>query len=1065
MVGRVICRACAWFALASLAQGAETSKPSDSAAKPVDFARDIQPLLAKRCYSCHGPEQAEASLRLDRKADALRGGNSGPAFVPGHSADSRLVKFVAGTSDDDMIMPPEGERLSTTEVAMIRTWIDSGATWPEEPVTARTSTHWAFRPIKNCKPPDVAATRRVRNGIDRFVLAKLAAKGIHPSPEANRATLIRRLSLDLLGLPPTPAEVDDFVNDRSRDAYDRLVDRLLASPHYGERWARHWLDLARYADSDGYEKDTGRPHAWRYRQWVIDALNRDLPFDQFTIEQLAGDLLPGATVEQRVATGFHRNTLTNREGGVDQEQFRVAATVDRVNTTGTVWLGLTVGCAQCHTHKYDPILQREYYGLFAFFNSLQETETPAPLPAQLEQYQQEKRAFDAEHAKLTTAVKQFEADRLPDRLAAWERRLKLPEQTEWEALDPRTMTGMGGGKRATLTHLGSGVVAVAGDNPPADNYTLTAEPLLRTITALRLEVLADPELPGHGPGRSANGNFVLTELRAFKVAPASKKKESRQTAVAIRTGYSDVAQQGFPLQEAFDGKLTSGGWAIAPATGRDHVAVFEFTKPIVLNDRDELSIVLSQQYKGEHTLGRFRLSVTNAATPVRAQGAGPNIADILDKPAEQRTAAEQAIVTAYYRKLDPELSKLDLAVSDHARRAPIDPQQTVKAQTLNDLKAPRETHVLVRGDFLRPGAKVDPHTLEVLNPLKPSGTQPTRLDLAHWLIDPKNPLTARVTVNRIWATYFGRGLVPTVDDFGTQGDKPSHPELLDWLAANFIRGVEDRGLRTKDASNQPPVPSPQSPASWGLKALHKLIVTSATYRQASHYRADLAERDPLNTLLARQRRLRVEAEVVRDLSLAASGLLDERVGGESVRPRQPQGIAELTYAGVGKWIESTGSDRYRRGLYTWFQRTAPYPMLMTFDAPDSNVTCARRERSNTPLQALTLLNDPVFFECAQSLARRIVRESPQADDPAATRDARLRYAMKLCVARDPSAAELGTLRSLLDEQRQLMLADENAAKEVIGSEPAPEGIGADELAAWIIVGRTLMNLDEFITRE
>ncbi|HWA97880.1 MAG TPA: PSD1 and planctomycete cytochrome C domain-containing protein [Pirellulales bacterium] len=1031
MLCRVVLAGCAIWAMALC--------PLHAAEAPqVDFTRDIRPLLAKRCYSCHGAEQAEASLRLDRKTDALRGGNSGPAFVPGHSDQSRLVSYVAGTSDDDMVMPPEGERLSTTEVAMIRSWIDQGAAWPEEKSEGRKSNHWSFQPIKPTAPPKVAHSKQVRNAIDRFVLAKLEAAGLEPSPEADRTTLLRRVTLDLTGLPPTPQEVDDFIADRSPKAYERVVDRLLASPHYGERWARHWLDLARYADSDGYEKDTGRPNAWRYRQWVIESLNRDLPFDEFTIEQLAGDLLPNATTEQLVATGFHRNTLTNKEGGVDQEQFRVAATIDRVNTTGTVWLGLTVGCAQCHTHKYDPILQREYYGLFAFYNSLDETQTPAPLADQVADYKAAKAKFDAEHARLVAKVKEYESKSLPKQLAAWEKQLGTIERTVWTTLEPSALK-FSPGPNVTLKHVGSGVIEVGNDNPETGTYIVTAPTRRKRITALRLEVLADPSLPGHGPGRAPNGNFVLSELR-LQATPLERGKSqiaagAKPKAVTIRSATSDVAQTGFPLAHAFDGDAKTG-WAIAPATGRDHVAVFELAKPIETADGVELSITFEQQYRGQTTLGRFRLSIADGDTPIWAQGIGPNVVDALATPAAARTSADRKLIVDYFRKLDPELTKRDAAVVAHAKQAPIDPATTVLAQTLRERSPGRETHILVRGDFLRPGARVEPHTLEALNPLKPADpSKPTRLDLARWLVDPKNPLTARVTINRIWSHYFGRGIVATVDDFGTQGEKPSHPELLDWLAHEFQR------------------------QGWSLKALHRLIVTSATYRQSSKYRHDLAEHDPLNTLLARQRRLRVEAEVVRDVSLAASGLLDPRVGGPSVRPRQPADIAALTYASGSKWVDSSGADLYRRGLYTWFQRTSPYPMLMTFDAPDSNVTCARRERSNTPLQALTLLNDPAFFECAQSMARRVLREAPSAHD------ARLRYALKLCVGRNPNEEELATLGALFDEQRTMLASNAEATKDLLGNQPTLDGTTTEELAAWTMVARTLLNLDEFIVRE
>jgi hypothetical protein len=663
----------------------------------------------------------------------------------------------------------------------------------------KNADHWAFQPIRRPTLPMVKNAAWVRNDIDRFVLARLEKEGIAPSPEADRVTLLRRLSFDLLGLPPTPTEVDALLSDKSPDWYERLVDRLLASPHYGERWGRHWLDLARYADSDGYEKDTGRPFAWRWRDWVIDALNRDLPYDRFTIEQLAGDLLPNATVTQKIATGFHRNTLTNKEGGVDQEQFRVEAVVDRVNTTSKVWLGVTLGCAQCHDHKYDPFSQKDYYQFFAFFNSDAEVNLPAPLPG--------------EEAKLAA------------KKATYEKKLKELQQalTDYKA---------------------------AAGNPPA--------------------------------------------------------------------------------------------------------------------------------------------------------------------------------------KGDKKLAELTKAVADHQKTAPT----TSMAQTLS-LGKTRPTHLMIRGDFLRKGVEVKHGTPAILPPLqrasRVSGGSPTRLDLASWIVSPENPLTARVLANWVWHKYFGRGLVATLEDFGTQGEKPSHPELLDLLATEVVRH------------------------NWSLKAFHKEIVTSATYRQSSKTRPELAQRDPLNVLLARQARLRLEAENVRDMTLAASGLLTRIIGGPSVHPPQPPGISELTYANSVKWVVSTGSDRYRRGLYIWFQRTSPYPMLVTFDAPDSNLCVVRREKSNTPLQALTLLNDTVFVECAQALGRRILADVPSKDSTAE----RLRYGFRLCAAREPSTAEMTRLTRLIDELRALCQANPAEAAKLAGKTTG----NAIEAATWAALGRVLLNLDEVVTRE
>lgn len=1021
---RVFYATAALWCFAPIAHAAEKTPAS------VDFNHDIRPIFAKHCLSCHGPETAEASLRLDRREAALRGGNSGPAYVPGKSAQSRLVDYVAGTGKDETIMPPEGERLSTTEVALIKSWIDQGARWPDEPKpTERQSQHWSFQPLKAATPPSVAYVKAVRNPIDAFVLARLEAEGIEPSPEADRATLIRRLSLDLLGLPPEPADVDEFVRDTRPDAYERLVDRLLASPHYGERFARHWLDLARYADSDGYEKDTGRPHAWRYRNWVIDALSRDLPFDQFTIQQLAGDLLPGAGTEERVATGFHRNTLTNREGGVDREEFRVAATVDRVNTTGAVWLGLTVGCAQCHTHKYDPIAQREYYGLFAFFNGLNEVDVPAAYPDQIAAYKTALAKHQSEHRPLVEALARYEKE-LARHEAAWQADRQQVNPTKWSDARLESATASGG---ASIEGLPDGSLRTKRAKGAGGSYVLKLGSELATVRAIRLEVLGRENVKTAAADRS----FSLGEI-SVSVAPADPKHpQARRAAkrLVLQNAVADAASgTATGIAQALDNDAKTG-WSADAA--KDHAALLETVDYPTFDGGTLVTITLAEQARGPGPLGRFRISLSDSPGPLTSGGLAHPAAKILEKPSEKRTAAERATLAAYYRTQDPEWRKLSAAVAAHAKRVPADPAGTYKAQAVAEMPGGRPTHTLVRGDFLRPGAAVEPHTLDVLPPLVARAAKADRLDLARWLVGPHNPLTPRVLVNRLWAWHFGRGLVATVDDFGTQGERPSHPELLDWLAGEVMR----RG--------------------WSLKQMHKLIVSSATYRQSSASRADLAERDPMNRLLARQQRLRVEAEIIRDVSLSASGLLCPSVGGPSVRPRQPVGISELTYAGAARWVESHGDDRHRRGLYTWFQRTSPYPMLMTFDAPDSNVTCARRERSNTPLQALTLLNDPVFFECAQALGRRIVTEAEAADAPAG----RVDLAFRLCLGRSPTASERASALQLFDEQLAFCRADERAAAELVGGEPRPKETSTAELAAWVVVGRTLMNLDEFITRE
>ena len=835
-----------------------------AASVKVDFLRDIQPILSQSCYGCHGPAMQMSSFRLDQKQSAMAGGNSGQVIKPGDSANSKLIQLVSGVLQD-AVMPPEGERLSKEQIGLLRAWIDQGANWPEgkvsssDPTSLAKSNHWAFQPVRRPASPQVRQTSWVRNPIDRFVLQRLEKERITPSPEALRATLIRRVSLDLTGLPPTPQEVSAFLADRTPQAYERVVDHLLDSKHYGEKWARPWLDLARYADSDGYEKDKPRTHAWRYREWVIEALNRNLPFDQFTIEQLAGDLLFNATLEQKIAAGFNRNTLTNREGGIDLEEFRTEQVLDRTTTLGTVWLGLTVGCARCHDHKYDPIKQREVYQLFACFNTAKEINIEAPIPGEIGPYLSRKPERDKERQAF---LKEYRVHEL------------MPD---WE--------------KTTLD-----AAAHPGINVPYDVAWDTVGKMVD------------------------HGHEILRK-------PPSQRSQKEHD------------------------KLT------------DHFVQY-------------YGIVLQKEQYKEIKFG-----------------------DLLKKLTE---------VDERYPGL-------------------------TEAQTFIENPNPPKAHVLIRGDFRQPGVEVQPGTLAILPPL-PQGAEPARLRLARWVVSRSNPLTARVTVNRMWNEFFGQGLVATSEDFGTRGDLPTHPMLLDWLAATFM----DTG--------------------WDVKKMHKLIVLSATYRQSSDTRQELEARDPQNKLLARQQRLRLPAELVRDAALFASGLLDPTVGGKSIRPPLPPGVADLSYGNGIQWKLSQGAEQYRRGLYIHFQRTVPYPQLMNFDAPSSLLACSRRERSTTPLQALNLLNDPVFFQAAQGLATRILRENLGSPSD------RLDFAFQLCVGRWPEPDERDRLIQFYRQQKEILARNPEF---VTGLFPAQgvEGLNSTEAAAWVSVSRVLLNLDEFITRS
>jgi hypothetical protein len=1014
----------------------DPAKLPPAAEGKIDFTHDIQPLLRKNCFSCHGDENQEGGLRLDQKQRALAGGDTGAAIVPGKSAESRIVYLLAGLDEDSGLMPPAGKGTPFTpaEIGLVRAWIDQGAVWPTAAeIAASGAGHWSLQPIANPPLPAVKEGEWLANPIDAFVLARLERKQIAHSEPADREHLLRRVYLDLIGLPPTPDEVARFLADARPDAYERLIDRLLASPHYGERRGRHWLDLARYADSDGYEKDRPRPFAWRYRDWVIAALNADMPYSQFTIEQIAGDLLPEATLAQKTASGFHRNTLHNTEGGIDPEEDRVKKTVDRTNTVSTIWLGLSLGCAQCHSHKYDPISQREYYSMYAFFNSLNETDIPAPSPADEARLAQQKQAHERELSRRQAAVKQYEEKELSAAQAAWEA-MAMASPAVWQTLDhPQAKSAKG----ASFKLLDDDSLLASGKNILSDVYTIEAAVPSGKFTALRLEVLPDASLPANGPGRSKNGNFVLATLRV-SASPASGGAAQDIQLTAAR---ADFAQTKFEPMLAINDKAADG-WAVSPQFGKRHVAVFEAKEPFGFDAGTKLTITLDQSYnqKQPHNIGRFRLSVTEAPAPVELEGVPVNVAQALAAPRNKRSAEQRKLIADHYRTVDSKLVSLRQAVTEHQAKAPKLPDD-MKAQAVVELNEPRLTKIHLRGDFLAPGDAVSVGTLAVLPPLAPREKTPDRLDLARWLVADANPLPARVMVNRLWQQLFGRGIVATSDDFGKQGDLPSHPLLLDWLATDFrIHG-------------------------WSLKRLERAIVQSATYRQSAVARGDLREVDPENALLARQTRRRVESELIRDVALQASGLLATHIGGPSVHPPQPAEYSGLTYANSAKWVESNGGDRYRRGMYTFFQRTSPYPMLLTFDAPDSNECTVHRTVSNTPLQALTLWNDPVFFECAQALAHRIAGEQTTSADELQTARHRAAFAFLCCLGREPDSAELADVLELYQSQLKLSRQNPAATEAMIGARDMPPDTSTAELAAWVSVSRALLNLDEFITRE
>ena len=1182
------------------------SAPRARSAEAPDFLREVRPVLSSYCFKCHGPDDnaRKGGLRLDVRDDALKGGKSRTAaIVPGHPEKSELVTRILATNEDDQ-MPPASVKhpLNARQKQVLQAWIRSGADY---------RPHWAFTAPVGVTPPSVKVPAfTIRNPIDAFVAARWKQEGLQPSPEADRITLCRRLYLDLIGVPPTPEEADAFAADGSPDAYERLVDKLLASSHYGERWARRWLDLARYADSNGYEKDRDRS-IWPYRDWVIRALNADMPFDRFTIEQLAGDLLPNATRDDRVATGFHRNTMLNEEGGIDPLEFRFHAVVDRVNTTGTAWLGLTVGCAQCHTHKYDPILHRDYYQLMAFLNNADEPDLDLPPDDAVEQQRQRER-------KATRLLAE-----LPGRWPI------EPSPLQWEkvqlAVDHSSPSD-------PAKILDDGSILFRSPGPDAADVTVSFVTRLTNITHLRLETLTDDSLPAKGPGRTPHGNFVLSEISAT-TSPINSEPSPK--GLKFRSATATAEQEGFAVQQAFDGRLDTG-WAIQESgktLNTNHAATLELGHPFGSLEGLKVTLRLQQRHGTHHTigrlavalgvpadatlprpsreealerafeqwlererqrtiawntlrpdgmksnlplltllpdgsvlasgdisksdtyelgftnvagaitafrlealpddslpahgpglayyegpkgdfflgefkvladgkpvamsrathsyaknnfgkeasakaavdgdpqtgwscagrpgeahqavfvpetpvearhltitmlfgrhyacsLGRFRISVTSALQEAEARDIPASLDPLLRLPEGQWTSTQREQLREQFLLTAPQLSKAAREIRD-LRRPPSYPTTLVMRE--RPAESPRSTFIHKRGEFLQPTDAVDADVPQFL-PRLPSGVRHDRLAFARWLVSPENPLTARVVVNRQWAAFFGAGIVGTQNDFGFQGDLPTHPQLLDWLATEFVKD------------------------GWSLKALHRRIVTSSIYRQSSVVTPAALARDPLNRWLARGARVRLDAEIIRDSALSASGTLSGKMFGPPVKPPQPAGVTEVAY-GSPKWEVSSGEDRYRRSIYTFQKRSAPFAMFNTFDAPSGETCVARREVSDTPLQSLTLLNDIAFVEAAQKLGSLTSQQS--GDD-----ETKIRFLFRRVLTRSPSRLESEQLRVFLQSQRARLESGELNAAVILGDDKNndPKNPPALSPAAWTLVARAVLNLDETITK-
>ncbi len=1156
-------RSCRWLAavLASLATPSLAGEPS---ARTIDFNRDVRPILSNFCFACHGPDAGKRKglskpLRLDTEEGAFAdlGGHS--AFVRGKPEECEALERVS-TEDEQLVMPPRktGKKLTGKDVETLTEWVKQGAPYAK---------HWSYVVPTRPPLPSVRDASWPRNAIDRFLLARLESEGLQPSPEADRETMIRRVSLDLTGLPPTVDEVEAFVRDDRPDAYERHVDRLLASPSYGEHWARMWLDLARYADSSGYADDPPRT-IWAYRDYVIRSFNANKPFDQFTIEQIAGDLLPNPADDQLVATAFHRNTPTNNEGGTNDEEFRNVAVVDRVNTTMAVWMGTTLACAQCHDHKYDPLAQKEYFGIFAFFNNTEDADRgdESPLLSVFSDEQKTQKAdWTAEVARLESTLRTSTPELVASR-EKWEQ--GLGSELSSKPLRPRTLTSQSGAK----LEAGEDGSIRAESKAKTDVFTMGSVLDGRKLTALKLEALADDALPGKGPGY-AGGNFVISRVSATITPPKGTEVSGRFVRVELpgpkkllslaevqvfRKG-ENVAPKGEARQistafggtasRAIDGKTdgryfealstthtldaddpwwevdlkgegpiekiaiwnrtdgglqfrlsdfrvvvlnerrepvwsqtiakapdpsvelspsgakeirfaaaladysqasfdasnvlnnadpASRGWAVGGGVGKPHALTLLPANAIEYETGSTLSVTIEQASKFEnHTLGRFRLSISDDDRAGEFARLPESLLAIVRTAPEARSDAQKAELSRFYlAEVAPELKpSRDRLAEVKKSLAAIKPTTTVPIFRELQGNARRKTNIQVRGDFLSLGAEVSAGVPEAFHPL-PEGAPRDRLALARWLVDPKNPLTARVLANRTWESLFGIGLVATSEEFGSQGELPSHPELLDWLATELVAN------------------------HWDLKAFLKLLVTSAAYRQGSKVTPDLESRDPDNRLLARGPRFRLPAETIRDQSLFVAGLLSSKSFGPPVKPPQPASGLSAAFGGGIDWETSKGEDRYRRGIYTTWRRSNPYPSMTAFDAPNRDVCTVRRTRTNTPLQALVTLNDPVYVEAAQGLARRMAAAGSTPGD-------RVRSGFRIGLARNPTDVEADRLVLLYESAREAFAKEPEKALKMATDPlgPLPRGSEAADLAAWTVVANVLLNLDEMLMKR
>jgi len=1012
----------------------------------IDFGRQIRPLLAEKCFACHGldGETRSTDFRMDTKDGMFAPLESGGVAVAAGNLDNSVLFQRLITDDKDEHMPPvdEEKQLSKEEIELIRQWIAQGAEWQQ---------HWAWVAPQRPQLPSLTDTAWPKNEIDQFVLARLEKEGRTHSAEADKVTLIRRVTFDLTGLPPTSSEIDAFLSDTTPTAYENVVDRLLKSPRYGEHMGRFWLDAARYGDTHGLHLDNFR-EMWPYRDWVIKAFNDNKPFDQFTIEQLAGDLLPNATIDQQIATGFNRCNVTTSEGGAIDEEYQAHYTVDRVSTMSTVWLGVSMGCVVCHDHKFDPYTAKDFYQLYAFFNNLDgpvmdgNKKDPAPILKITSDAQQtemaELKRLIAELSESTTAPN----PELDDAQAAWETKVRTSAVSEpqWNVLSPETFTSSGG---AILTKQEDGSVLVSGENPAKEVYEFITPIDATKLTAVRLEGLMHPSLSNGGAGRSSNSNVVLSE---FEVEVASTAEPDKWEKIKLAYASADYEQPdgNFKIANAIDGKSETG-WATAGHQKQeDRTAIFMAETPFSSEAGTRLKIRLRHEsIYAQHQFGRIRLAVTDAAEiPQIGSGNVPaDIVNLLKVEPEQRNDAQRNTLRNHYRSKVSTNETLKQNLTDLAAK------QTRLTEIGNSLPTTlvwkeraelKPAFILNRGAYDKPGEQVYRNTPAVLPPLASlkDGETLTRLHLAKWLMTDENPLTSRVTVNRFWQQYFGRGIVETTEDFGSQGSPPSHPQLLDWLAVDFREN------------------------GWDVKRLQKQIVMSSTYRQASKILQDGSPVDPANRLFARGPRFRLDAEMIRDNALFLSGMMVNRVGGPSVKPYQPPGIWEAvayTDSNTAKFERDTGEEAmHRRSMYTFWKRTAPPPTMSTFDAPSRETCSVRRSRTNTPLAALALMNDVQFVEASRGVAQRIMKEGGDTDK------ARAEFAFRLVTARLPTDAERAVTLKVYASSLARFVAEEAAAIELlkVGESAYDQSLNASQLAAWTIVANMLLNLDETITK-